>query len=99
VDVSSAGQDLNHRVDAIKTLLDAFKLERIVYLTVTVLSVAILFVAAIRIILQEDTDYPALVGVVTGSGGILYATGRLLRMWSDALRIISPPPGKGASDA
>ena len=82
--------DLAGKVEAIKSLLGVFKLERMVYLTVTVLSLLILFASAIRLLMQDERDDAALVFIVSGSGGILYATGRLLRMWSDALRMLSP---------
>lgn len=92
--------ELAQRVEAIKSLLGLFKLERMVYLSVTLLSLAILVASALRILMQDEPDQAALVFIVSGSGGILYATGRLLRMWSDALRMLgSASPGGNDGDS
>jgi len=91
---------LNTRIDAVRQLLALFRMERIVYVIVTLLSLAILFYCAVRMLQQPDSDATVIVSIFAGSGGILYTTGRLLKMWSDALQLLcNQPPKNGGDDA
>ena len=80
------------RLQSIKQLLDMFRLERVVYLAVTLISVSVLLTCAITLLLRKEapSPYAAVFGLFGASGGITYSTGRLLRMWSDAIRILNP---------
>jgi hypothetical protein len=80
--------NLRDRVDAIKSLLDAFKLERSVYLGVTVVSVIILLVSTISLLLKDSSQTPAILGLFGSTGTITYSAGRVLRMWNDALQVL-----------
>ena len=80
---------LDTKVEAIKSLLDAFKYERIVYLIVTVISLFVLFGCALYLIFTNQS-IAAVIGMFGSSGAITYTAGRVLRMWSEALRILSP---------
>lgn len=84
-----ASNVLKDRVKAIKDLLGLFRLERLVYVTVTLVSVLILMSCAV-IMLIRGNDPALAIGLFGGSGGILYTSGRLLKMWSDALRLLDP---------
>ena len=82
--------NLSDRVSAIKELLEVFRFERIVYLTINIVSFIVLISSAILLLLK-NTDSPIeVLGLFGSSGGITYSTGRLLRMWSEALKILSP---------
>ncbi|MBI4810927.1 MAG: hypothetical protein HY800_05715 [Ignavibacteriales bacterium] len=84
---------MNQRVEAIKTLLGAFKYERIVYMTITVISLLVLIGSAVYLIIQSEgttETITVVVGWFGSSGAITYTAGRLLRMWSEALRILLP---------
>ena len=83
------------RVDAIKQLLNLFKLERTVYLIITVSSLLVLLICAIVLICKSAVGTAELIGLFSSSGGITYSTGRLLRMWSEAIRILRPSIGEG----
>ena len=89
------------RIDAIKQLLKLFKLERTVYLVITVSSLIVLITCAIVLICKSSVGTPELVLLFSSSGGITYSTGRLLRMWSEAIRILEPSvrEGKEKDDA
>ena len=65
-----------------------FRLERLVYLLVTLFSVAVLLVCASVLLVKHTASYPEILGLFGSSGGITYSTGRLLRMWSDAIHIL-----------
>jgi len=78
------------RIDAIKQLLALFKLERTVYLAITVSSLLVLLFCAVVLICKSAVGTAELVGLFSSSGGITYSTGRLLRMWSEAIRILQP---------
>lgn len=78
------------RVDAIKQLLSLFRLERTVYLAITVSSLCVLLVCAAMLMIRTSVGTPELVGLFGSSGGITYSTGRLLRMWSEAIKVLQP---------
>lgn len=78
---------LRERVKVIKELLGLFRLERMVYVIVTLVSVIILLTCAV-VMLLKNGETVAIIGLFGGSGGILYTTGRLLKMWSDALGML-----------
>ena len=81
---------LRERLRAVKDLLGLFRLERLVYLAVTFGSVLILWTCAVWMLIDGGRT-ELILGIFGGSGGILYTSGRLLRMWSDALRVLSLP--------
>lgn len=67
-----------------------FALERTVYLVITVVSVVALMTCAVYLLVTGKGDTAILVGLFGPSGGIIYSTGRLLKMWSEALRVVYP---------
>jgi hypothetical protein len=87
-----AGSERSQRMAEIKELLGLFMYERMVYLSVTVISVVVLLACAAKLLLSNSNkvDLVTLLGLFGPSGGIIYATGRLLRMWNEALRILYP---------
>ena len=80
------------RVAEIRELLGMFAYERFVYLIITVVSVIALLTCAIKLLLSSSNkaDVVTLLGLFGPSGGIIYSTGRLLRMWNEALRVLYP---------
>jgi len=84
-----AEKDMERRLDAIKQLLALFRWERTVYLIVTMLSLAVLLTIAVMLVLDRKAGAPELVGLFGSSGAITYTTGRLLRMWSEALGLVA----------
>lgn len=83
-------ESLNSTVKAIKELVSLFKTERMVYLIITLISVLILIGTALSLIFssksQENTI--EIMGMFGSTGGIVYSTGRLLKMWSEAMQLI-----------
>lgn len=85
---------MNTKVDvtiqAIKDLVTLFKTERMVYLVITLISVIVLISTAVFLIISS-TEYEqtmAVLGLFGSTGGITYSTGRLLKMWSEAMQLI-----------
>ena len=90
VHVTTAPQQ--ETLEAIRQLLDMFKMERLVYLAVTLLSVVVLLTCAM-ILLWKRTAAPAeIIGLFGSSGGIAYSTGRLLKMWDTAIAMLQHQP-------
>ncbi len=77
------------RINAIRQLLELFKFERMVYLGGTVFSVIVLLGCAIYLLRQGESQIPAVVGMFTSTGGVAVTCGRLLKMWSDAMQLLS----------
>ena len=75
-------------MDAVERLTNLFRLERMVHLAITSISLAMLLVSA-GILLYKGKAGPAeLSGLFGSSGLIAYSAGRLLFMWSQALRLL-----------
>ncbi len=85
-----AADELDERVESIRQLLDIFKLERMVYLTVTILSLIMLLSSAAVVAYKDAAGALEMTGLFGSAGAITYTTGRLLRMWSEALRVLYP---------
>ncbi|KGL61268.1 MULTISPECIES: hypothetical protein [unclassified Polaribacter] len=81
---------LNDTVKAIKELVSLFKTERMVYLIITLISVLVLIGTAISLLFKSETQENtiAVMGLFTSTGGIIYSSGRLLKMWSEAMQLI-----------
>ena len=88
-------ENLQARLNAIKQLLGLFRFERAVYLCVTVISLAVLLAVAISLFLSHKAGPAEIAGLFGSSGAITYTTGRLLKMWSDALRVVATVKGNG----
>ena len=85
---------IHDRASAVKGLLESFRLERIVYLVVTLVSFVVLLVSALFALIRGSADPAELVGLFGASGAITYSSGRILRMWTDAVRVLQPALGK-----
>jgi hypothetical protein len=80
-------QDLKERMDAVERLTNLFRLERMVHLAVTVISLTVLLTCA-GVLLYKRTGLVEVIGLFGSSGVITYSAGRLLFMWSQALRLL-----------
>ncbi len=81
--------ELNDRLQAIGTMLKLFRAERMVYLIVNILSLIVLLACAIYL-LFKGADTVAVLGLFGSSGAITIATGRVIKMWSDAIKLLHP---------
>jgi hypothetical protein len=88
--MNKSNNKLADTVSAIKELVGLFKTERMVYLFITLFSVVVLIGTAIYLIYESDNqeNTVAIMGLFTSSGGIIYSSGRLLKMWSEAMKLI-----------
>jgi hypothetical protein len=77
-------------IDYVERLLKATRMERIAYLVVTALSAAILLVSAGTLIWNKGGDTPVLVGLFGSTGVVTITTAGILRVWSDAIRLVIP---------
>ncbi|MFI5307203.1 MAG: hypothetical protein ACHQ53_07625 [Polyangiales bacterium] len=85
------------RVRAVRELLDDFKLERIAYLVVAVAMIAVQIGIFLVFWNKGQAGWPEF-AIMMGPGGMILVTaGRILRMWSDALRYLQPAGGAAAS--
>jgi len=83
-------ETLGNTVKAIKELVTIFKTERMVYLVITLISVLVLIITAISLIFKSESQENtiAIMGLFGSTGGIVYSSGRLLKMWSEAMLLI-----------
>jgi hypothetical protein len=83
-------QELQDRMDAVERLTNLFRMERMVHLIVTTVSLVMLFTSAARLILKGEAHTPEL-GLLFGSSGLItYSASRLLTMWNQALSLVAP---------
>jgi len=88
-------QGLSERIEAVERLTKLFKTERTVYLTATIISLVMLVASALSLMLRNKAGTAELT-MMFGSGGLItYTAGRLLVMWSEAMKRLLP----AASDA
>jgi hypothetical protein len=80
--------ELDGKVKAIRQLLDMFKIERMVYLGITILCLLVLLGCAFYLLFGKG-EIAAVIGMFSASGGVTYTCGRLLKMWSDAMQLLS----------
>ena len=90
-----APRDLKARMDAVERLTKLFRMERVVYLVVTSISLAMLVLSASLLIVKGKAGPAELTGLFGSSGLITYTAGRLLYMWNQALRLLAGEPTGG----
>jgi hypothetical protein len=94
IDMSSPAI-LENRVAAVERLMHLFRMERIVYLFVTSISLIVLLAVAIRMYVAGESSIPVW-GLMFGSSGLITITAnRLLQMWSQSLRMVASEPVNG----
>lgn len=89
---------VRERLDIVKDLIGVFRFERMVYLTITVISFVALIVSALVLLARPKTDILQISMLFGSSGAISYTCARLLKMWGDALRFLLPVVQKEVSD-
>ena len=85
---SPYAQDMAVRLDAVERLMKLFKLERLVYLGVTSISLVMLLVSAGFVIANQKATAAEISGFFGSSGLITYSASRLLVMWNQALSLL-----------
>lgn len=81
-------EELNLRYAVVEKLVKLFRIERIVHLVVTGISLLIL-IGAILVMWINRQAGPAELSLMFGSSGLItYTGGRLLKMWDQALSVI-----------
>ncbi len=81
--------DMDERLHAVAELTKLFRAERLVHLVVTSLALAILLGSAVVLLYRQTAGAAELSGLFGSSGLITYTTGRLLKMWDQALSIVA----------
>lgn len=84
-------QDLKARMDVVERLTNLFRLERMVHLGVTSLSLVMLMMSAAVLLFKGKAGPAELTGLFGSSGLIAYSAGRLLFMWNEALKLLASP--------
>ena len=80
---------IQDRLEAVRQLMRLFMAERIAYLIVAIVSVAMLLYCALQILQNDAAAVSSLIGMF-GSGGLIsIGMGRLLTMWTQAMRLIA----------
>jgi len=82
-------ETLSSKMEAVKELVGMFKLERVVHLVTTSVSLLMLFGSAATLIYQRKADVSELTMLFGASGLITYSANRLLRMWDQALGVVA----------
>ena len=80
--------EFDDRLNAIERLLALFRFERMAYLVITTLALAMLLGSAGYLIINQSADAATLVMLFGSSGLITVALARLLRMWDQAMALI-----------
>jgi len=81
---------IHDRMDVVERLTNLFQFERRVYLSITLLSLGMLIASAILLVMKGEAGYAELTLMLAPTGALTYTTGRLLFMWSEALKRLMP---------
>jgi hypothetical protein len=76
-------------MDAVERLTGLFRVERMVHLAVTTISLAMLLISAGVLLAKRQAGIAELSGLFGSAGLITYSAGRLLLMWNQALRLLA----------
>jgi hypothetical protein len=90
-------RDLEARLNAVERLIKLFKVERMVHLGVTAISLVMLLGSAGVLLFREKAGVAPLTGLFGSAGLITYTAGRLLVMWNQALRLLAGESTGGQS--
>jgi hypothetical protein len=83
------------RLDAIVRLTALFRVERFVYLTITIISFLLLAMVAVRMFIENALHIEEL-GLFFGSTGLITITAnRVLQVWTQAIRMLASEPADG----
>lgn len=85
--------NIEQRMEVVEKLTRLFKVERMVYLGVTVISLIMLLGSGASLIIKGEAGTAELSLLFGSSGLITYTAGRLLFMWNEALRRLMPTSG------
>ena len=92
--ISNNGEQYDAKIAAVERLVKLFRLERLVYLVITSFSLVMLLGSAGFLLLDEERDrLEVLVALFGSSGLITYSLGRLLKMWDQAVGMLTGPSG------
>jgi hypothetical protein len=72
----------------VERILGATRPERITYLVLTVLSVAILLVSACILLIRNKAEVGTITSLFGSTGIVSYSIGQILRVWTDALKLV-----------
>lgn len=87
--------ELTNLREALDWLIDKFKLERMVYLVATTISIIMLLVTAVLIIIQKGANTEILILLFGSTGLIGYSVNRLMRMFDQILKVIASAKEEG----
>lgn len=79
---------IQERLNAVRELIQMFRVERFVYLFTAILSLIVIFYFGVQLLSRQADS--ASIAAVTGSGGaITFGMSRLLVMWTQAMRLVA----------
>jgi hypothetical protein len=88
--------DLQEKAEYVERLLASTKIERFSYLVICVASAIFLLVCAVISVVRNHGDITVAISLFGSSGVITYTAGQIMRVWTDAMRLVMPPaPGGG----
>ena len=85
-----AASELNAKLKAVERMVGLFKMERMTYLGVTLISLIMLLGAGVYMFIDDKVNQMAVLSLMFGSSGLItYSAGRLLKMWDQAITMLS----------
>jgi len=84
-----ASSDLEERVAAVKEFTNTFKVERIVYVSITVVCLLILLASVAAALLRGKMGLVEVTPMFGSGGAVAFLSGRLIHMWNRSMDVIS----------
>jgi len=96
-DDAKPATDLELRMQYVQKLMGAIRPERTVFLVISAGSAVVMLVFAVVILLQHHGDVATLSGLGGSTGVLTVSTAQILRVWTDALKLVLPASPEGKS--
>ena len=96
-DDAKPATDLELRMQYVQKLMEAIRPERTVFLVISAGSAVVMLVFAVVILLQHHGDVATLSGLGGSTGVLTVSTAQILRVWTDALKLVLPASPEGKS--
>lgn len=75
-------------VTAIKDLIDTFKIDRYIFLFLSIFSFLFLMVCAVILLVSDESKFAYVLGMFGSSGVIAYTANRILVFWKDCISLL-----------
>lgn len=87
--------DIREKAEYVERLLASTKIERYSYLVICIASAIFLLSCAVISLVRDRGDMALVISLFGSSGVISYTAGQIMRVWTDAMKLVMPRTSGG----